>query len=80
MIINDAAQIAAMVLDYIGKRPYLHQATMTTIGYATQMIINHAAQNGAGDYDDMSSKYREYLEQVQADIDNMFRFMNKEVN
>lgn len=80
LIISDAAQIAAMLLDYIGKRSYLHQASMTTIAYATQMIINQASQNGAGDYDDISKKYRDFLEQVQADVDNMVRSMNKDVN
>lgn len=80
LIVSEAAQLASMVLDFIGKRQHLHTATMTTIAYATQIIIHHFAKECDVDYNAMSDTYRDFLKQVQEDVLNMANQSDPNVN
>lgn len=79
MIINESCEIATMIHQYIAERDYLHTSGFTALGYATQMMLLHAAAESGLDYDGMSDDFRDFLTQAQEDVKSIME-IPKDIN
>lgn len=75
-IISSAADIASIILDYALRHDEARNNLMTTVGYATQMLLHHASEYGDEDYHEMSKEYRDFLSKVEIDIVRMINASN----
>ena len=66
-IIELAAELAGQMHRFIKEHTAIHRHALTTVGFATEMMLHVAAETPA-DYDQLSTRYREFLAQAHDDL------------